>query len=192
MKNSGQHELEDVFKGLAILAVILGFIVNWTFAFYAFIGASILITINHFRKGDSSGQDATSSNNRSTFTPNTEATFVWPNPGQFNFAIVGESNYQHAINLIVSRQSEDRQIHAAHLIPEDENEYDDKAIRVDIDGRTVGYLSRDSARSFRRRLSKNKLSGKTTGCRAVIIGGHTLPSGKTASYGVWLDLKGFN
>lgn len=117
--------------------------------------------------------------------------YMWPNPGQFNFGIVGESNYQRAIGAIVSGQKEDRQIHEARLIPEDDNEYDNKAIRVDIDGRTVGYLDRDSARSFRRRLGKNKLSGKTTGCSAVIIGGHRLASGETASYGVWLDLKGF-
>lgn len=118
--------------------------------------------------------------------------YMWPNPGQFNFAIVGESNYQHTLKTIVKKQSEDKQIHEAHLVPEDDNEYDDKAVRVDIDGKIVGYLDRDSARSFRGRLSKNKLSGETTGCSAVIIGGHTLPSGKTASYGVWLDLKGFN
>jgi hypothetical protein len=122
------------------------------------------------------------------------AEFEWPYSGNFDFEIVGESYYQAALKNLVG----DPDKHGttgeltAHLIPEDQNPHDDKAVRVDINGYTVGYMSRDDARSFRRRLTNKKLTSKVTSCKAVILGGgiHTQTK-QNLSYGVWLDLKPF-
>lgn len=39
----------------------------------------------------------------------------------------------------------------AKLIYEDDNEYDDNAISIEIDGNTVGYLSREDAKLYRKK-----------------------------------------
>lgn len=115
--------------------------------------------------------------------------YEWPELGNFDFEIVGESNYQNNIALI-GKQNPD--LITAILVPEPNNQYDTKAIRVDINGLIVGYLSKDDARSFHRRLGNKKISGKATKCKAIITGGHLLKSGNKASYGVQLDIKPFN
>lgn len=107
----------------------------------------------------------------------------------FDFPIVGESHYQEALARLVS-EGEHRFFTAA-LIPETDNPYDRSAVRVDINGMTVGHLSAENARSFRRRLASKKLGGQTTTCGAKIYGGGSSDTGKEKSFGVWLDLKPF-
>lgn len=53
----------------------------------------------------------------------------------------------------------------AYLIPEDDNPHDPKAVRVEVDGHKVGYLSRTNARRFRKRC-KGPMD-----CPATIVGG---------------------
>src|SRR5947207_8334420 len=68
--------------------------------------------------------------------------------GAFTLAIVGESHYQQALEQICgprSDEGEDRRVEAG-LVLEDGNPYDALAVRVDIQGLTVGYLSREHAR----------------------------------------------
>lgn len=126
-----------------------------------------------------------------------EQIHEWPQLNEFDFDIVGEQYYQPAISKIyqswVSNHKEGDIVDPldAYLIPDDNNPYDDKAVRVDIDNYTVGHLNRDDARSFRRRLGAKKLTGQITKCKATITGGHELKNGNTASYGVALDLKPF-
>lgn len=103
-----------------------------------------------------------------------------PGTGDFDFEIVGESKYQKALRAIAGA-GEVRHECTARILLEDENPYDNKAVRVDIGGKTVGYFSREDARSYRRQIAKH---GRIVGeCDAVIIGG-----GKGRSLGVWLDL----
>lgn len=124
--------------------------------------------------------------------------FSWPDIYQFDFDVVGESNYQEAIKQLAEENAIPPEANSrykigimmAHLIPENDNPYDDKAIRIDIDGRTVGYLSRDNARSFRRRLSRKKISNQITTCMAIFIGGEDL-NDITRSYGVKLNIEPF-
>lgn len=124
--------------------------------------------------------------------------FAWPELMEYDFEVVGESHYQEAIEKIAKQQAEkytnnpDAKIVplTAYLIPDDHNEYDDKAVRVDINGMQVGYLSREDARSFRRRLGAKKLTGQVTTCCALITGGH-IKDGNQAHYGVVLDMKPF-
>lgn len=97
---------------------------------------------------------------------------------QFDMEIVGESHYQRALRQIAG-PGDVRQYCDAELIPEDDNQHDDKAVAVFIEGELVGYLSRSNARAFRRRYR-----GVIGHCEAVVVGGG---KGKK-NLGVWLDL----
>jgi hypothetical protein len=117
----------------------------------------------------------------------------WPALGDFEFEVVGESNYQAAIASLAGNhgtQSADLQCVAA-IEPEDDNPHDPKAVLIRIQGKVVGYLSRQDARSFRRRLGQKGLSGRVTTCDALIVGGGTRRSGEKLHYGVKLDIKPF-
>ncbi len=125
--------------------------------------------------------------------PLPENTHHWAPSGDFDFEIVGEANYQEAIQRLAGEHNQYGAATncVATLVPEDDNPYDDKAVRVDISGLTVGYLCKEDARSFRRRLGAKKLSGQITTCDAVINGGGTRKSGERLHYGVQLDMKPF-
>jgi hypothetical protein len=116
-----------------------------------------------------------------------ESVFQWPSLGRFEFEVVGESNYQSAIKSIADSSEQC----IASIIPEDSNKFDQMAVRIDIQNKTVGYMSKDDARSFRKLLSKNKIGGKVTSCNATITGGFVLRDGSKAHYGVCLDIKPF-
>lgn len=122
--------------------------------------------------------------------------FAWPTLNQFDFEVVGESYYQTALaklaadHATISAGADEIRPLTAHLIPDDYNEYDDKAVRVEINNLHVGYLSREDARSFRRRLGAKKLTVQITTCGAIITGGH-IKDGKTMSYGAALDIQPF-
>jgi hypothetical protein len=122
----------------------------------------------------------------------------WPQTADFAFEVVGESFYQDNIAKIADAHAtenddeefRDFEIAKAYLIPDDLNPYDNKAVRVDIDGKTVGHLGKDDARSFRRRLAAKKLSNQITTCDAMIIGGYTKDD-EQKSYGIALDMQPF-
>ncbi len=122
-----------------------------------------------------------------------DAPYVWPKLDEYEFEIVGESNYQAAIKRLAGdhgTKSSAKEFRAL-LIPED-NPHDHLAVRVDGEGAgTVGYMSKDDARSFRRRLAAKKLGDSVTLCLAEVTGGGTARSGNKISYGVRLDLKPF-
>ena len=122
-----------------------------------------------------------------------DAVMHWPSLGNFEFEVVGESNYQNEIRSIVGDHGDESPPgqYIAKLIPENDNKFDNLAVRVDINEMTVGYLSKEDARSFRRRLSAKKHSGKVTTCDAGVTGGFLMKDGNRANYGVSLDLKPF-
>ena len=78
----------------------------------------------------------------------------------------------------------------ATLIPEDDNEYDANAVRVEIGGRLVGYLSREQAQEYRSAV------GTASGRRgAKIVGGFLLDEDERedegrerAHFGVMLNI----
>lgn len=122
------------------------------------------------------------------------ASTEWPASGDYEFEVVGESNYQKALKKIAGDHgSESAKVECrAEIIPEDNNQYDSKAVAVKIENQLVGYLARDDARMFRRRLGQKGLSGKRTRCAAIVVGGGTRNNGEILFYGVKLDLKPFN
>ena len=108
----------------------------------------------------------------------------WQEKGnaRVDFEVVGESFYQSNIASISINSDL-----IAHLIPENDNKYDSLAIRVDIERKTVGYLSKEDARAFRKKLKRLKLDNATTACNAYVTGGH-LRDGKQMNYGVEINL----
>lgn len=122
------------------------------------------------------------------------AAFAWPELGEYDFEVVGESNYQHVLKALMGDPNDPEMDGrgTAILVPEDTNPYDDKAVKVTVQGFTVGYLSREDARSFRRRLAAKKLGMVPTSCGFQITGGYPLEDGSQAFFGAQLDLKPFD
>jgi hypothetical protein len=113
-----------------------------------------------------------------------------PGPGEYSFDIVGESYYQDVLESICgdrSRQSQSKIVEAT-LVHEDNNPNDNQAIRVSIQGKTVGYLSRKDAREYRKKLKEAGYPGITATCSAMIVGGWINGQGLQAHFGVRLDL----
>lgn len=110
--------------------------------------------------------------------------------GSFACQVVGESHYQQNIERIAGPKTPGgvdcrRQ---AILVLDDDNPHDAKAVRICIDGLTVGHLSREMARSYRAQLKKQGLSTGHYTCEAVITGGWDRGSGDEGHYGVRLDM----
>jgi hypothetical protein len=107
--------------------------------------------------------------------------------GAFEFPIVGESHYQAAIEAITGGKTERGAHHkcTAVLIPEPTNPYDLHAVRIDIEGQTVGYLSRDVATFFLDSLSKSGFAAAVAS--AIIVGGWDRGDGDVGSFGVKLN-----
>ena len=101
----------------------------------------------------------------------------------FDQEVVGESHYQVDIKAIAARLPEGSRFVQATLCLEDDNEHDKNAVAVKIVGLTVGYLSRDAARSYRKLAKKNGIQSIAK-CPAMIAGGD---DGK--HYGVWLGIN---
>lgn len=110
--------------------------------------------------------------------------------GSFSFDIVGESHYQDAIEFVAGGRSDAsaRIRKIAMLVPESDNPHDTNAVRVDIEGRRVGYLSRGDAVRYRNLLKKKGLAGLAMTVDALIVGGWDRGNGDRGLFGVKLDL----
>ena len=86
-----------------------------------------------------------------------------------------------------STRSQEKIVEAA-LFHEDDNPYDNQAIRVTIQGKTVGYLNRKDARKYRKQLKQVGYSGITAKCSAMIVGGWDKGGSDRGHFGVRLDL----
>ncbi len=111
-------------------------------------------------------------------------------PGTFALDVVGVSRRQDVLASAVRRHAgEGRTITLdALLVLEDSNPHDANAVRVEIDGQHVGYLSRDNARRYRADLAAAGQPTAIVRCRARIVGGFETPSGERAHFGLRLDL----
>ncbi len=112
-------------------------------------------------------------------------------PGDYDFEIVGEASYQDALEILAGGRTDDghrRVLVTARLVHEDENPHDDQAVRVDVNGRTVAYLTRASARIYRRWMAGQGHAGRTATCSAVIVGGWDHGPRGRGHFGVKLDL----
>ena len=120
----------------------------------------------------------------------TAAPVVLTGTGKFALLAVGESHYQDALEEICGGRSKGgrRFSCSATLIHEDENPHDHRAVRVDINGRTVGYLSRDMAPRYRAALEKAGQAGAMAQCGARIVGGWDRGEDDRGHFGVKLDV----
>lgn len=112
--------------------------------------------------------------------------------GSYACPVVGESSYQVALEEICGGRSRDGANYkcVAHLALEDTNPHDDKAVRIDVDGKAVGHLSRDVARQLRAQLKRSghPRPAEIT-CNAIIRGGDAeRPNHARGYFGVRLDI----
>jgi hypothetical protein len=119
-----------------------------------------------------------------------EETVTLNGLGTYSVHVVGESNYQENLCKICGGYKEDGVVHntTAILVHENDNHYDNKAIRVDISGMTVGYLSRLDAQNYREHMLANGHSGINSTCKAKITGGWDRGNNDIGSFGVFLDM----
>ncbi len=111
-------------------------------------------------------------------------------PGTYSVDVVGESHYQKALERICGGRTENSQrlVVEAFLVLEDDNPRDSKAVRISIQGKTVGYLDRETARSFRKQIGGIRMTGVAAKCSAIIVGGWDRGGGDRGYFGVKLDL----
>lgn len=109
---------------------------------------------------------------------------------RYDFHVVGESFYQRVLERAVGGAVETkvRAEVTATLSLDDSNSEDPKAVEVQVDGRTVGYLDRESAREYRRALRGFDLGDGDRSCRAIIAGGGYDADGDRRQLGIFLDL----
>jgi hypothetical protein len=104
--------------------------------------------------------------------------------------VVGESHYQDALEAICGGRTKYDVYEkvTATLIPEDGNPFDDNAVRVEIEGRTVGYLKKSESKHYREKLREAGFLGILTTCKALIMGGGERRDDYMGYYGVSLEL----
>ena len=106
--------------------------------------------------------------------------------GRYHQEVVGESHYQREIAQAVSKAepaSNGRPVTRVLVLREPKNRHDRNAVKVlDLEGRTFGYLPRETAAELNEALAKLEARGQPASCMAVIAGGGD------RSFGVWLDL----
>ncbi len=100
--------------------------------------------------------------------------------------VVGELKYQDNLrSLYRSLGGTEHDVKAtATLIPEENNKFDSNAVRVEIKGRAVGYLSREMAIEYRTAIGA--MSGQ---CGTKIVGGFLKDDGTRAYFGVKLNIS---
>jgi len=111
--------------------------------------------------------------------------------GAYAVEVAGGANYQASFEKICGKRTADciNRKTEARLILEDDNRLDKQAVRVSIEGYTVGYLPRAAARNFRRAVVGVGLGRVLVfECAAHIRGGWDYGNGRQGNYGVWLDL----
>ena len=111
--------------------------------------------------------------------------------GGYAIEVTGGANYLSSFEKICGKRTADciNRKTEARLTLEDDNRLDEHAVRVSIEGYTVGYLPRAAVRSFRRAVVGVGLGRMMVfECAAHIRGGWDYGCGKQGNYGVWLDL----
>lgn len=100
--------------------------------------------------------------------------------------VAGESHYQEALQELTGTDgtTELRVKTEAVLVPEPSNVHDTNAVMVQVDGRLVGYLPRQSAVGYAPMVAAVEARGRSAACEAMIAG----RGGETSALGVFLRL----
>lgn len=121
-----------------------------------------------------------------------DAPYFWP-VDEGSTYVAGTTHHQRPLKSIAGEHGNTRaEVYCVALIvPETDNPHDDQAVRIDINDQAVGYLPRDAARSFRKRLDRKKFGAVTTQCAAKVWGGFDR-NNEPHEYGVDIYIKPFN
>ncbi|PSJ18350.1 hypothetical protein [Nitrosomonas supralitoralis] len=126
-----------------------------------------------------------------------QSYYTWPELDQFACTIAA-APFQKVIsqliqeNVINPDNNSITQTHIlkAHLIPDSSNPFDTDVVHIDINGRSICYLSREESTSLCSRLNEKKLSNQITICNAI-ISWSSETNKKTLCYTVKLDIEPF-
>jgi hypothetical protein len=123
--------------------------------------------------------------------PNTTTPYFWPVDDGYTY-VTGTTHYQKALKAIAGTHGNTRaEVYCVALIvPDGDNPHDDQAVRIDINGQTVGHLPRDDARAYRKRCARKKMEITTTQCAAKVWGGFDR-NNEPSEYGVDIYIKPF-
>ncbi len=110
--------------------------------------------------------------------------------GHYDLEVVVAPAFQKYLKMLSKccLKNGGQQALVAKLHYENVNPYDNKAIRVVINGGKVGYLLPGDARLFRKRLERVGHEGTIIACKAIIIGGKRTWNLKQTDFEVRLDL----
>lgn len=113
-------------------------------------------------------------------------SFIIEKPMEYFFDIVGEQSYQANLRKIAGpKQERSKYVEVmARVVSEPFNAYDKNAVKIEINGLTVGYLSRDDAK-----LLAGKVINQTV---PALINGGWLDDNSERSYGVKLGIQSLN
>jgi len=108
---------------------------------------------------------------------------------KFELEITGEEHYQAALEALCGpRVPRGVNLYeTASLKLEDKNAQDKNAVRVEIRGKQVGYLSPNAASLLREQLIARGIPKGVGQCAALIRGGWISSDGRKGPYEVWLD-----
>jgi hypothetical protein len=115
-----------------------------------------------------------------------ETVFFKPT-GRYDQQVVGESHHQEHLAYLAS-MSDDGFIESIDLFLEGYNKYDSNAVAVSIEAEDVGYLPKPDALRYRQKLKTLGHPDAIGVCAGKLTGGHDLPEGGQAHYGIVLDL----
>lgn len=90
-----------------------------------------------------------------------------PDDGRYDLLMVGTSHYYDTIKELYG-ETKGNYHNRARLISEIDNSHDKNAVRVEIDGKQVGFLSSADATKYRRKLSQWGHVNATCECRVKI------------------------
>jgi hypothetical protein len=112
-----------------------------------------------------------------------ELVYVMGN-ANFDIELIGADNFQAELELIGGphRPQGVNCFETATLRLEDP-----EAVRVEIQGKKVGYLSQKAASFVRQQLALRNMPKGVGQCAAVIRGGWLSPDGSKGPYRVWMD-----
>ena len=116
---------------------------------------------------------------------------AWLDGGEdFKLPVVGNFHYQRAFEKICGPRTEkgENRVVAAVLILDNTNRYDNNAVRVQVEGKTVGYLSRSDASAFRTRLQHERVIAQNFTCKANIRGGRIRENEEPSMFDIYLDV----
>jgi hypothetical protein len=114
----------------------------------------------------------------------------------WTFEVVGESHYQDALASYYRKHGgngSNLKVPEITLRTDDRNAFDQNAIRVELAGKTVGFLPKDKAIEFRDALAGSPALELGATCQAKITGGFELdsPEGgrRHAHFGIALNIR---